>query len=96
MARIGRSRASSVDVRAYIRTEARMAYGYCERMLWEQDRWVIAPGAPLPAEAPSTWPGTELAFEVAVGSAGPRRADERRLSCFLIRSIRSAFSRRRR
>ena len=51
-----------VDVRAVIRQEARMAYGYCERMQWEINRWVIAPGAP-PAEAPSTWPGTDLAFQ---------------------------------
>lgn len=51
-----------VDVRVYVRTEARMAYGYCERMSWDGDRWLIAEGMP-PAEAPSTWPGTDLAFE---------------------------------
>lgn len=49
------------DVRAVIRTEARIAFGYCERMQWNAGRWMIAPGAP-PAPAPSTWPGTELAF----------------------------------
>jgi hypothetical protein len=49
-----------VDVRAVIATEQRMAYGYCERMQWSGGRWTIAPGTP-PAEAPSTWPGTELA-----------------------------------
>ena len=49
-----------VDVRAVIATEQRMAYGYCERMQWSGGRWTIAPGPP-PAEAPSTWPGTELA-----------------------------------
>ncbi len=51
-----------VDVRAVIAQEARMAYGYCERMQWAGDRWLIAPGTP-PAEAPSTWPGTDLAFQ---------------------------------
>lgn len=51
-----------VDVRAVIRQEARMAYGYCERMQWDAGRWVIAPGTP-PADAPSTWPGTDLAFQ---------------------------------
>ncbi len=51
-----------VDVRAVITTQARMAYGYCERMQWDTDRWLIAPGT-APAEAPSTWPGTELAFQ---------------------------------
>lgn len=51
-----------VDVRAVYRSEARMAYGYCERMVWDTDRWLIAPGTP-PAPAPSTWPGTDLAME---------------------------------
>ena len=41
-------------------TDARIAYGYCERMAWQDDRWVIAAG-PEPAEAPHTWPGTERA-----------------------------------
>ena len=50
------------DVRAVIKTEARMAHGYCERMAWDGTRWLVAPGEP-PAEAPSTWPGTELAFQ---------------------------------
>jgi len=49
-----------VDVRAVIATEQRMAYGYCERMQWTGRRWTIAPGTP-PAEAPSTWPDTDLA-----------------------------------
>ena len=51
-----------VDVRAVIAQEARMAYGYCERMQWAGNRWLIAPGTP-PADAPSTWPGTDLAFQ---------------------------------
>lgn len=48
-----------LDVRAEITEEARMAYGYCERMQWSGGRWMIAPGS-SPAEAPSTWPGSEL------------------------------------
>lgn len=48
-----------LDVRAIITTDARIGYGYCERMQWHQGRWMIAPGAP-PARAPSTWPGSEL------------------------------------
>lgn len=59
-----------VDVRAVIHSEARMAYGYCERMQWQRSRWVIAPGAP-PAEAPSTWPGTDLAFKAGWRSWPP-------------------------
>lgn len=51
-----------LDVRAAITTQARMAYGYCERMQWSQGRWMIAPGD-SPATAPSTWPGTDLARE---------------------------------
>lgn len=49
-----------LDVRAEITQEARMAYGYCERMQWSVGRWMIAPGA-SPAKAPSTWPGSQLA-----------------------------------
>ncbi len=49
-----------VDVRALVRVESRMAYGYCEAMAWRGGRWMVAsPGAA--AVAPSTWPGTELA-----------------------------------
>lgn len=50
------------DVRAVVRTEARVVYGYCERMAWDGRRWLVAPGTP-PAAAPSTWPGTELAIK---------------------------------
>ena len=49
-----------LDVTVTFVTEARAAYGYCERLQWTDDRWVIAPGE-SPAPAPSTWPGTELA-----------------------------------
>ena len=49
------------EVRAVINVEARMGFGYCERMQWDGSRWLIAPGEP-PAVAPSTWPGTDLAF----------------------------------
>ena len=49
-----------LDVTVTVVTEARAAYGYCERLQWADDRWVIAPGA-SPAPAPSTWPGTDLA-----------------------------------
>ncbi|KGN41884.1 hypothetical protein N801_04160 [Knoellia aerolata DSM 18566] len=55
-----------LDMRAVITTEARVAYGYCERMQWVGDdqsgRWMIAPGE-LPATAPSTWPDTDLAVK---------------------------------
>jgi hypothetical protein len=49
------------EVRATITVEARMGYGYCERMKWHHRRWMIAPGVP-PAQAPSTWPGSELSI----------------------------------
>lgn len=43
---------------------AKAAYGHCERMQWKTGagggRWMIGPGA-APAQAPSTWPGTDLA-----------------------------------
>lgn len=50
-----------LDVQVSIVTNARAAYGHCERMQWDTKRWVIGPGA-APAEAPSTWPGTDLAI----------------------------------
>lgn len=49
-----------LDVTVTVVTEARAAYGYCERLQWADDRWVIAPGE-APASAPSTWPGTDPA-----------------------------------
>lgn len=49
-----------LDVTVTVVTEARAAYGHCERLQWVDDRWVIAPGEP-PEPAPSTWPGTDLA-----------------------------------
>ena len=51
-----------LDVRVVITAQARVAYGHCEAMTWDTDRWVIAPGQ-APAPAPSTWPGTDLAGE---------------------------------
>ena len=54
-----------LDVKAQIATQARIAYGHCERMQWslrDGGRWVIGAGA-VPARAPSTWPGTDLAIE---------------------------------
>jgi hypothetical protein len=51
-----------LEVRATISAEARMGYGYCERMQWQHGRWMIAPGT-LPAKAPSTWPGSELSIK---------------------------------
>lgn len=49
-----------LDVTVTVVTEARAAYGHCERLQWADDRWVIAPGE-APAPAPSTWPDTALA-----------------------------------
>jgi hypothetical protein len=49
------------EVHATITVEAQMGYGYCERMQWQNSRWMIAPGAP-PARPPSTWPGSELSI----------------------------------
>jgi hypothetical protein len=51
-----------LDMRATITADARMGYGYCERMGWRAGRWMIAPGTP-PARAPSTWPGSDLAVK---------------------------------
>ena len=51
-----------LDVRAALKNEARMGYGTCERMQWTGDRWLIGPGTP-PAEAPSTWPGSDASVK---------------------------------
>jgi hypothetical protein len=51
-----------LDMRATITAEARMGYGYCDRMQWGAGRWMIAPGTP-PARAPSTWPGSDLSIK---------------------------------
>ena len=51
-----------LTVRARITVDAAIGYGYCERMQWQGQRWMIAPGSP-PARAPSTWPGTAVAVQ---------------------------------
>jgi hypothetical protein len=51
-----------LDMRATITADARMGYGYCDRMQWGAGRWMIAPGTP-PARAPSTWPGSDLSIK---------------------------------
>lgn len=53
-----------LDVRASIKVDSRIGYGYCARMQWAGDRWMVATGAE-PARAPSTWPGSKQA--VAAG-----------------------------
>ena len=51
-----------VEITYTYRDQARLAYGHCERMTWDGDRWVIGAGA-HPVPAPSTWPGTEQALQ---------------------------------
>lgn len=51
-----------LDVRASIVADARIGWGHCERMTWQDGRWLIAPGTP-PAQAPSTWPGSQKAID---------------------------------
>jgi len=42
---------------ASYRSSVRAGVGDCQRMVWQQGRWRIGPGA-QPAFAPSTWPGS--------------------------------------
>jgi len=42
---------------ANYRASVRAGVGDCQRMVWQQGRWRIGPGA-QPAFAPSTWPGS--------------------------------------
>ena len=49
-----------VEITYTYRDQARLAYGHCERMTWDGQRWMVAAGA-HPVPGPSTWPGTEQA-----------------------------------
>lgn len=51
------------EVDVTLTSTARGAIADCQRMAWSDGRWLIGPGAE-PAEAPSVWPGTALAYEV--------------------------------
>lgn len=51
-----------LDIRAVLVEQAEVAYGHCEAMTWQKDRWLIDTTAQV-APAPSTWPGTDLAAE---------------------------------
>lgn len=51
-----------LDVTAVVVEQVRFGYGHCERMQWNYDRWMIAPGTP-PVPAPSTWPRSERSLE---------------------------------
>jgi len=52
-----------IEVDVTLRSTARGAAGDCQRMVWHDGRWMIGAG-PEPAEAPSVWPGTDLAYAV--------------------------------
>lgn len=51
-----------LDVQATYQQQARVGFGHCEPMEWDGTRWRIAAG-PVPAFAPSTWPGSVKAVE---------------------------------
>lgn len=51
-----------LDVKATVLNQARIGYGHCERMAWQTDRWMIAPGE-QPATAPSTWPRSQRSVD---------------------------------
>jgi hypothetical protein len=48
---------------ATITVTQRVADADCQRMLWQNTRWVIGPG-PEPANPPSVWPDTDTAISV--------------------------------
>lgn len=54
-----------LDVRATVKTEARLGFGHCERLQWDAaaQRWLIAPGTP-PAQPGAVTPGTAAAAQV--------------------------------
>lgn len=51
-----------LEVQATYQQQARVGFGHCEPMEWDGTRWRIAAG-PVPAFAPSTWPGSVKAVE---------------------------------
>jgi hypothetical protein len=50
------------EVDATLARTARVAVADCQRMAWQDNRWVIGPGAE-PSPAPSIWPGTDAAID---------------------------------
>lgn len=46
-----------------IHQTARIAVADCQRMAWQEGRWMIGPG-PEPPQPPSVWPGTLRAHQV--------------------------------
>jgi len=70
-----------LDVRATITAEARLGYGYCERMQWHVGaetsaggRWMIAPGAP--AAVPDAYVDLALSVRPRCRGRWPRQSDE--------------------
>ena len=41
----------------------RIAVADCQRMTWQDGRWVIAPGPEAPP-TPSLWPGSQASYDV--------------------------------
>lgn len=50
------------EVDATLARTARVAVADCQRMVWQDNRWVIGPGSE-PAPGPSIWPGTDAAID---------------------------------
>ena len=50
------------EVDATLARTARVAVADCQRMAWQDNRWVIGPGSE-PAPGPSIWPGTDAAID---------------------------------
>jgi hypothetical protein len=50
------------EVDATLVRTARVAVADCQRMAWDDNRWVIGPG-PEPAPPPSIWPGTDASID---------------------------------
>ena len=51
-----------LDLTIRVVNDARFGFGHCSRMQWQINRWLIAPGTP-PAQAPSTWPGSQRSVD---------------------------------
>ncbi len=62
----GQATTACVDFVVYAtitgRQPIRIAVADCQHMLWQDDRWVIAPGEEA-APMPSLWPGTQASYD---------------------------------
>jgi hypothetical protein len=51
-----------LDITVTVVEQTRFGFGHCDRMQWDGSRWIVGAGSP-PAQAPSTWPGSQRSVD---------------------------------